>query len=149
MGRRLGKRVGVLAYRRLGRKTAFRHGYNDQEVSAELMMLCKRRHTDTFPLAVGPFSTQPPPGRGRLAVFPRCSLGPYGSRYGRFTASPATDRLEKQPTDLRRHHHYMRDGTRGCFTFMNWCYFLIPDAAGGNVSAYRRLGKQDCFSTRL
>ena len=22
-----------------------------------------------------------------------------------------SDRLEKQPTDLRRHHHYMRDGT--------------------------------------
>jgi hypothetical protein len=22
-------------------------------------------------------------------------------------------RLEKQPTDLRRHHHYMRDGTLG------------------------------------
>ena len=30
-----------------------------------------------------------PPGRGRLAVFPRCSLDPYESRYGRFTASPA------------------------------------------------------------
>jgi|SRR5271157_1788962 len=25
-----------------------------------------------------------PQGRGRLAVFPRCSLGPYESRYGRF-----------------------------------------------------------------
>jgi hypothetical protein len=25
-----------------------------------------------------------PPGRGRLAVFPRCSLDPYESRYGRF-----------------------------------------------------------------
>ena len=24
-----------------------------------------------------------------------------------------SDRLEKQPTDLRRHHHYMRDGTLG------------------------------------
>ena len=23
-----------------------------------------------------------PPGRGQLAVFPRCSLDPYGSRYG-------------------------------------------------------------------
>jgi hypothetical protein len=36
-----------LAYRRLGSKTAFRHGCNDQEVSPELMMLCKRRHADT------------------------------------------------------------------------------------------------------
>src|SRR5271165_2121395 len=26
-----------------------------------------------------------PPGRGRLAVFPRCSLDPYESRYGRFS----------------------------------------------------------------
>src|SRR6266436_1719134 len=46
-----------------------------------------------------------PPGRGRLAVFPRCSLLTYQSRYAR------RSRLEKQPTDLRRRHHYMRDGT--------------------------------------
>src|SRR5438132_12460860 len=46
-----------------------------------------------------------PPGRGRLAVFPRCSLLTYQSRYARRA------RLEKQPTDLRRRHHYMRDGT--------------------------------------
>ena len=37
-----GRRIGVW-----GSKTAFRHGYNDQGVSAELMMLCKRRHADT------------------------------------------------------------------------------------------------------
>jgi len=42
-----------------------------------------------------------------LAVFPRCSLLTYQSRYAR------RSRLEKQPTDLRRHHHYMRDGTLG------------------------------------
>ena len=36
------RRIGVW-----GSKTAFRHGYNDQGVSAELMMLCKRRHADT------------------------------------------------------------------------------------------------------
>src|SRR5271157_5627450 len=45
-----GKRVGGSAYWRIGvweSKTAFRHGYNDQEVSTELMMLCKRRHADT------------------------------------------------------------------------------------------------------
>ena len=37
-----------------------------------------------------------PPGRGRLAVFPRCSLLTYRSRYAR------RSRLEKQPTDRRR-----------------------------------------------
>jgi len=50
MGRRLGKRVGGSAYWRIGvwgSKTAFRHGYNDQEVLTELMMLYKRRHADT------------------------------------------------------------------------------------------------------
>jgi hypothetical protein len=47
LGRRLGKRVAGSAYRRVGSKTAFRHGCNDQEVSPELMMLCKRRHADT------------------------------------------------------------------------------------------------------
>jgi hypothetical protein len=46
-----------------------------------------------------------PPGRGRLAVFPRYSLLTYRFRYAR------RSRLEKQPTDLRRRHHYMRDGT--------------------------------------
>ncbi len=35
-----------------------------------------------------------------------------------------SDRLEKQPTDLRRHHHYMRDGT----------------LTSRNVSACRRMG---------
>jgi hypothetical protein len=50
MGRPLGKRVGGSAYWRIGvwgGKTASRHGYNDQEVSKELMKLCKRRHADT------------------------------------------------------------------------------------------------------
>jgi hypothetical protein len=41
-----------------GSKTAFRHGYSDQEVSAELKMLCNAdtptpRYADTFPLAAG------------------------------------------------------------------------------------------------
>jgi hypothetical protein len=49
-----------------------------------------------------------PPGRVQLAVFPRCSLLTYRSRYAR------RSRLEKQPTDLRRCHHYMRDGTLAC-----------------------------------
>jgi hypothetical protein len=46
----MGKRVGGSVYRRIGvwgSRTASRDGYNDQEVSTELMMLCKRRHTDT------------------------------------------------------------------------------------------------------
>jgi hypothetical protein len=43
----LGKRLGVSAYRRLGNKTAFLHGYNDQEVSTKLMTLCKRRPADS------------------------------------------------------------------------------------------------------
>jgi hypothetical protein len=46
-----------------------------------------------------------PPGRGQLAVFPRCSLDPYESRYGRFvTASPARTALKNS-----QRHHYMRD----------------------------------------
>jgi hypothetical protein len=43
-------------------------------------------------------------GRSQLAVFPRCSLGPYQSQIWALRS-----RLEKQPTDLRRHHHYLRD----------------------------------------
>jgi len=46
-----------------------------------------------------------PPGRGRLAVFPRCSLLTYQFRYARHS------RLEKQPTGRRRCRHYMRDST--------------------------------------
>ena len=52
MGRRLGKRVGGSAYWRIGVwgiKTTFRHGYSDQEVATELMVLCKRRYADTLP----------------------------------------------------------------------------------------------------
>ena len=50
MGRRLGKRVSVLAYGRMGvwrSKTAFRHGYYDQEVSTKFMTLWKRRYADS------------------------------------------------------------------------------------------------------
>jgi hypothetical protein len=39
---RRGRRIGVC-----GSKTAFRRGYNDQEVSTKLMTLCKRRHADS------------------------------------------------------------------------------------------------------
>jgi len=46
-----------------------------------------------------------PPGRGQLAVFPRCSLLTYRFRYAR------RSRLEKQPTDLRRKTCYFGDRT--------------------------------------
>jgi hypothetical protein len=61
MVRRLEKRVGGSAYGRIGvwgSKTAFRHGYSDQEVSTKLMTLCKRRHADSpirFPLPAAHF----------------------------------------------------------------------------------------------
>jgi hypothetical protein len=32
-------------------------------------------------------------GRGRLAVFPRCSLGPYRFRYGRFARALKNSQL--------------------------------------------------------
>src|ERR1700756_5458668 len=32
------------------------------------------------------------------------------SRYARRNRQSGSDRLEKQPTDLRRHHYYSRDG---------------------------------------
>jgi hypothetical protein len=34
-----------------------------------------------------------PPGRGRLAVFPRCSLDPYEFRYGRFARALKNSQL--------------------------------------------------------
>src|SRR5215467_11848619 len=46
-----------------------------------------------------------PPGRGQLAVFPRCSLLTYQFRYARRSC------LEKQPTDLRRKACYFGDRT--------------------------------------
>ena len=59
-------------------------------------------------------ATQPPAhfhrnplGRGQLAVFLRCSLLTYRSRYAR------RSRLEKQPTDLRRNSRDLGDGTLG------------------------------------
>ena len=93
MGRRQGKRVGGSAYWRIGvcgSKTAFRHGYNDQEVSAELTMFFAnadtpiRRYADTFPLA-GPFSSQPS-GPGPVGCFSALlALDPYDSDMGALT----------------------------------------------------------------
>ena len=52
-----------------------------------------RRPADTLPQPPAHFQRNPP-GRGQLAVFPRCSLDPYECRYGRFTASPARTALK-------------------------------------------------------
>ena len=56
----------------------------------------------------------------------RAGLAVEGAYLNRYVTDPAAagtrsarmdqiwalrSRLEKQPTDLRRHHHYMRDGT--------------------------------------
>src|SRR5215467_10623605 len=63
-------------------------------------------------------ATQPPAhfqrnplGRGQLAVFPRCSLLTYRFRYARRYRQSGSDRLEKQPTDLRRKACYFGDRT--------------------------------------
>ena len=76
---------------------------------AAALLVGYRFHSDMRPPRALPTAhfERNPPGRGRLAVFPRCSLLTYRSRYARRL------RLEKQPTDLRRWHHYMRDGTPG------------------------------------
>jgi hypothetical protein len=82
--------------------------------------ICNRRATRP----PAPFQRNPP-GRGRLAVFPRCSLLTYQSRYARrparipsrntscndvggATQSVAGEsRLEKQPTDRRPYASYI------------------------------------------
>jgi len=48
-----------------------------------------------------------PSGRSQLAVFLRCSLGPYDSDMG------ARSRLEKQPTDVRQNTCYFGGRTLG------------------------------------
>ena len=108
-----GERVGGSAYGRIGVwevRLLFRHGYNDQEVSTELMMLFKRRHADT------PIRRYVSPGR--RPIF-NATLRAAAS-WLFFCVARSTrmiqiwalrSRLEKQPTDLRRRHHYMRDGT--------------------------------------
>jgi hypothetical protein len=49
-----------------------------------------------------------PPGRGQLAVFSALLARPVSIQIWALRS-----RLEKQPTDLQRRHHYMRDGTLG------------------------------------
>jgi hypothetical protein len=67
------RRIGVW-----GSKTAAsRHGYNDQEVSAELMMLCKRRHADT-PIRryVSPVRRGAPTERAKVKIAEANGKGP-------------------------------------------------------------------------
>src|SRR4029077_15008215 len=54
-----------------------------------------------------------PWGRSQLAVFLRCSLGPYDSDMG------ARSRLEKLPTDFRQNICYFGDRTLGCLSTPN------------------------------
>src|SRR5271165_3952853 len=56
-----------------------------------------------------------PPGRGRLAVFPRCSLDPYDSDMGALPPVRLGPRLEKQPTDRRQYTSYLGDRTLNAF----------------------------------
>src|SRR5258705_9967196 len=65
-----------------------------------------------------------PVGRGRLAVFPRCSLLTYRFRYAR------RSRLEKQPTDLRRKTCYFGDRT------------LVEDSMSAWPKNPKQLGKE-------
>ena len=71
----LGKRVGVLAYQRLGKYDCFSTPANDQEVSTELMMLCKRRHADT-PTRRTPTPCQPPDLLKTLTAYATLELDP-------------------------------------------------------------------------
>ena len=50
-----------------------------------------RQYADTLPQPA--HFQRNPPGRGRLAVFPRCSLDPYESRYGRFARALKNSQL--------------------------------------------------------
>ena len=61
-----------------------------------------------------PIFQRNPLGRVQLAVFPRCSLLTYRSRYAR------RSRLEKQPTGLRRNLRDLGDGTLG-ICLLNSC----------------------------
>src|SRR6202049_1187811 len=112
MVQRLEKRVGGSAYRRIGvwgSKTAFRHGYNDQEVSTELMMLCKRRHTDT------PIRPYVSPRRPIFIATLWAGASWLFFRVARSTRMTQIwvrrSRLEKQPTDLRQNTSYFGDRT--------------------------------------
>ena len=131
------KRVGG-SYWRIGvwgSKTAFRHGYNDQEVSRKLDYATRTRYADTFPLA-GPFSTQPS-GPRPVSYFSGCSLDPCGSRYGRFARALKNSQLIRRPPDDSP--LYSRRYTR---MFRIRELVLISDTGGGwgSVSAYWRIG---------
>jgi hypothetical protein len=102
MGRRLGRRVGGWAYRRIGvwgSKTAFRHGYNDQEVD-DALQTPTRRHTDTpirFPRRPIFIATL---WAGASWLFFRVARSTRMTQIWVLYRQSGSDRLEKQPTDL-------------------------------------------------
>src|SRR5271157_443880 len=51
-----------------------------------------------------------PPGRDPVGCFSALLARPVWIQIWALYRQSGSDRLEKQPTDLRRHHHYMRDG---------------------------------------
>src|SRR5271165_5354906 len=123
MGRRPGKRVGGSAYWRIGvrgSKTAFRRGYNNQEVSTELMMLCKRRHADTPTRRHADTSIRRyvSPSRPIFIATLWAGVSWLFFRVARSTRMTQIwalrSRLEKQPTDLRQNTSYFGDRTLGC-----------------------------------
>src|SRR5580692_2314158 len=61
--------------------------------------------------AAGPFSTQPSGPRPVGCFSSAAADRPVWIQIWALYRQSGSDRLEKQPTDLRRHHHYMRDGT--------------------------------------
>src|SRR5580692_5896506 len=60
--------------------------------------------------AAGPFSTQPSGPRPVGCFSSAAADRPVSIQIWALYRQSGSDRLEKQPTDLRRHHHYMRDG---------------------------------------
>jgi hypothetical protein len=80
-----------------------------------------RRPADTFPLPVAHFQRNPP-GRGRLAVFPSGGHRTRSTVMNQIAAlyrQSGSDRLEKQPTDLRRNPRDLTDGALGLLSKMN------------------------------
>jgi len=79
-----------------------------------------------------------PQGRGRLAVFLRCSLGPYRSREWALRS-----RLEKQPTDPRRNQGDLEDGALGRTIDLALPVVLVSEGSHDSLAGFyaRRLGK--------
>jgi hypothetical protein len=76
-------------------------------------------------------------------VFPRCSLLTYRSEYAR------RSRLKKQPTDLRRHHYSIRDGTLGLVFAFNGGQNVLSKSFGDAWNASFPLGLSQLFRLHL